>query len=173
MNIIRYIEKGYIIAEPLTVAELKLWMKITFTDDDVLIGELISSAREYLEQYTGLSLAQREITIVCDLEDDFTLPYGPAQSITSVSKRWSSSWVDADIDIDYEKIENIFRPYFAGMYKIVYVGGYSDLPFALEQDIKRLVSYGYQNRGINFSNENTSSVDFPKLNADLYRTNVI
>lgn len=173
MNIIRYIEKGYIIAEPLTIAELKSWMKISFTDDDVLIGELISSAREYLEQYTGLSLAQREITVVADIEDDFKLPYGPAQSITAVYKRWSSSWVDADIDVDYEKIEDIFRPYFVGMYKIVYVGGYSDLPYALEQDIKNLVAFGYQNRGINFSNENTSIVNFPRLNADLYKVNVI
>lgn len=173
MNIIRQIEKGYIIAEPLTVAELKSWMKISFSDDDVLISELISSAREYLEQYTGLSLAQREITCICDLEDDFDLPYGPVASITDVYKRWGSTWEDAEVDIDYEQIGDIFRVYFQGMYKIVYVGGYSDLPFALEQDIKNLVAYGYQNRGINFSNENSSIVDFPRLNADLYKKNFI
>lgn len=173
MNYIRNIEKGYIIAEPLTVAELKLWMKITFTDDDVLIGELISSAREYLENYTGLSLAQREITVVANVDDDFDLPYGPVQNITSVYKRWSNSWVEADVDVDYEQIEGIFRPYFEGMYKITYIGGYSDLPFALEQDIKKLVGYGYQNRGIIFSNERAGQASFPTLNADLYKKNII
>lgn len=173
MNYIRNIDKGYIIAEPLTVAELKLWMKISFSDDDVLIGELISSAREYLEHYTGLSLAQREITLIANVEDDMDLPYGPVQNITSVYKRWSQEWVEADVDIDYENIEGIFRPYFVGMYKITYIGGYSDLPFALEQDIKKLVGYGYQNRGIIFSNERAGQADFPTLNAHLYKKDII
>ena len=173
MNYIRNIEKGYIIAEPLTVAELKLWMKITFSDDDVLIQELISSAREYLENYTGLSLAQREITVIANVENDLELPYGPVQNITSVYKRWGNNWVEADIDIDYYDIEGMFMPYFLGMYKITYIGGYSDLPFALEQDIKNLVGYGYQNRGIIFSNERAGQANFPILNADLYKKNVI
>lgn len=42
--------------EPVTLAEAKAHLRIDSTDEDVLVGSLITSAREYVEEQTRLSL---------------------------------------------------------------------------------------------------------------------
>src|SRR5579872_3709233 len=48
-------------AEPLLVADVKNWLKIPdgVTKDDSLVSELIQSAREYVEGFTGRSLVNK------------------------------------------------------------------------------------------------------------------
>jgi len=43
--------------EPVTLAEAKADLRMTHSEDDVLIGRLIASARAIVEQWTGVSLA--------------------------------------------------------------------------------------------------------------------
>jgi uncharacterized phiE125 gp8 family phage protein len=52
---------GY--TEPLTLADAKSYMKIDFNDEDTLITTLITSAREQLESYLGLSLVEKNLTV--------------------------------------------------------------------------------------------------------------
>jgi uncharacterized phiE125 gp8 family phage protein len=40
-------------AEPVTLAQAKLYLRVDFDDDDTLITALITAAREYCEKYTG------------------------------------------------------------------------------------------------------------------------
>jgi hypothetical protein len=50
-----------------------------------LIGELITSARQRLEAFTGLSFIPKTYQIeICNLAGDFVIPYGPVTEIVSV-----------------------------------------------------------------------------------------
>ena len=43
-------------SEPIAQSEAKLFLKVDTSDDDALIGTIISSAREYVENFTGYQL---------------------------------------------------------------------------------------------------------------------
>ncbi len=43
-------------AEPVTLADAKNWLRVDVTDDDSLITSMITEAREYVENHTGLAL---------------------------------------------------------------------------------------------------------------------
>ena len=168
MNVIHSIKKYPIVAEPVTVSEAKAWMKISFNDDDVIIGNLISQSREYLENYTGISFGDREIEIVASIDKSYEIP-GPEIFIKNVYY-YEDEFVLSD---DYELIDDLFIPDYRGIWKIVYYAGYSQLPYDLKVDILKLTAYNYQNRGIIFSNDETEKASFPELNAGFYKRIVI
>lgn len=95
--------------EPVTSAEAKAWMKVDSTDDDTLIGNLITAAREAAEKYTRRAFITQTWKLTVDLGGnsldmalpdglyelpvsalygeiprEISLPYQPLQSITSV-----------------------------------------------------------------------------------------
>lgn len=76
--------------EPITLAEARSHLRIdafgsppSHPDDDY-IEELISSAREWTEDYLRRGLATKTIDIVFDSFDDIVIPLQPVQSITSI-----------------------------------------------------------------------------------------
>ena len=42
--------------EPVTLAEAKAFLRLDGSDEDALLGDLIATARDYLEMVSGLSL---------------------------------------------------------------------------------------------------------------------
>jgi hypothetical protein len=163
--------------EPVTLSEAKAAMKVAFTDDDTFITNLITASRLWLENYTGLAFGAKTQVVTADLEagEEWKIYGGPVTTISSVTfKSYVSS--DADtlvVDEDYYVTGDMFYPMYSGRYVITFVGGYTTLPSDLEEDIKKLTAWQYQNRGINLSNEATSLVDFPKLNSEFYKRVVI
>ncbi len=78
------------IKEPVSVYEAKLWNKIDYTEDDLLIGGiLISAARDYVESQTGRTIHEKTLEIALDCEpcgDYIELPRAtPLISVTSVT----------------------------------------------------------------------------------------
>lgn len=59
-------------SEPLTLDEAKAWLKVDHSDEDILIGLLITTARERCETITGLSLMTQQWLAY--------LPYWPIQT---------------------------------------------------------------------------------------------
>jgi len=90
-------------AEPVSLAALKLHLKVANTADDDLITNLGIAARESLEQYSGLSFGIK--TLVAYYEtygQNVTLPYGPLDSITSVvTKDADNTATTLTADSDY------------------------------------------------------------------------
>ena len=71
--------------EPLSVSSAKSHLRVDIADDDTLIGNLITAAREWCEQFCGVSFVQH--TYRADLVgfyDVMRLPMGPVQSITNI-----------------------------------------------------------------------------------------
>ncbi len=71
--------------EPITTAQAKSHLRVDISDDDTLIGGLITAARQHAELFCGRSFAQH--TYRADLSafnDQMVLPYRPIQSITSI-----------------------------------------------------------------------------------------
>lgn len=82
------------VIEPVTVSEVKAALNIDFADDDALIGEFITAARQYYEANTSLALLTQTLTHVLEgfPRQRPNNPLGliklfryPVQSLTSVS----------------------------------------------------------------------------------------
>jgi hypothetical protein len=157
--------------EAVTLREVKDYCRITGSDEDGMLSMMITACRRELEQYLGLSIVQKEITIEADLGHEWELPYGPVMTIDSVSRRTGT---DVDGLGEYETVEaenyfkqgNLFDPGY-GRHVIVYTAGflpndeqtvygysppvYGSGYFVLPQDIKlqllRLIAYRYEHRG--------------------------
>ena len=88
-------KSGQTLTEPVTTAEFKTFSGYSGTDQDSLISSLITSARQFLENETGLSCIPKSYQcefyrydVYFDELDQlgwFTLPFSPVTSITSVT----------------------------------------------------------------------------------------
>ena len=164
-------------SEPLSLTEAKRWLRVDFATDDDLIQNLIKSARVWLEQYTGITLTTKKYNTYLRLNAynvDIDLPYGPVTAINSIYDRVDYNVVTTDF---YEFYAGRLRIDFVGDFKITYTAGLGSCPDPLIEDMKRIVAWGYQNRGLNFASDTGSSiVGFPEpqtLNATGYKTVVI
>jgi len=72
-------------SEPVTLLEAKQYLRVLYDADDEVIEQLITQARQTLEQATNLSLVEQEITLVNDkYKDKFRIPYGPITAVTTI-----------------------------------------------------------------------------------------
>lgn len=132
------------ITEPVTLAELKAHIRVTFTDDDDYITMLINAARLAIERFTGLSLVAKTITAIIDNgEGNLELPYGPVTDDPVV------------LDSEGDTVEStvggaIFKwlktPYNMGL-NVSYAAGYEAVPGDLKLAIMHEAAYQYENRG--------------------------
>jgi len=86
--------------EAVTVQEAKLFCKVTGDGDDAIFSMLIRQARENMEMYCGVSLAEK--TLICEWDKlprngIIDLPYGPVKSITSVTLVYEGSDTADDV----------------------------------------------------------------------------
>lgn len=79
--------------EPVTLTEVKSALGVTYSDDDVELTDLIQSAREYIELYTGRRLMTQVLELSFDRWPSVEFPIGewPLQSIDSVKYDDASS----------------------------------------------------------------------------------
>lgn len=76
-----------VLIEPLTLAEAKAQLRVDSSDEDALIGSLISAVREKFEDETGRALAVRDITAYWDAwpcDSVFALPYYPVVGVSDL-----------------------------------------------------------------------------------------
>jgi hypothetical protein len=153
-------------AEPLTVAEAKAAMKVNFTDDDAFIGDLCTTSRLWLENFTGRQLGTKVIKLVVEMTagDWYELP-GPVQGLVSVT-------MDGDC-VDYKHYGDQIMVHYGGIHEILVQCGYTTVPEDYMTDLKRIVAWSYQNRGIDLSNEAATLTDFPELMTQYHKKLVI
>jgi len=73
-------------AEPLTLADAKVHLRVDHSDDDALITANITAARGHVEARTGTRLYTQTVSLKADDWSDLdSLPIAPVQSIASIS----------------------------------------------------------------------------------------
>ena len=136
-----------VIVEPITLTETKDFCKIDIGTDDDLITQLITSAREMCEDYTGIGFVVHNITANIDNPNGgIHLPYGPIRAINSVTNADDD---ELDIDDQYTisggEFKRLLTPKENNL-TVEYEAGYSTLPNRLKLALLNTVYYLYDNR---------------------------
>lgn len=155
--------------EPLTTAQAKSHLRVDISDDDTLIGNLITAAREWCERYCQQSFVQH--TYRADLPgfyDTVELPMGPVQSVSGITY-WDTSSPSAQqtlstavYAINNDVVRRNAGQSWESVYprvdavQITYTTGWKDtsspqgtgasLPWAVKQAMLLLIGDAYENR---------------------------
>jgi len=141
--------------EPVTIQEVKDYLRLEgfiddiespssdYDDDDEIISDLITSARQRLEAFTGLSFIPKTYQIeICNLAGDFVIPYGPVTEILGVEDT-SGTALTYTTTINLSKLKTPVQDDIV----IEYVCGYAVLPKGLKEAMMKEIAYRYTNRG--------------------------
>jgi len=154
--------------EPVDLQEMKDHLRVDTTDDDLMIGQLIKSAREYAEIATGRSF----INTTWEYKTDeyptkeggkIRLPKSPLSSVTSIvyTDTNGATQIEATsvYDVNTDHIVGYVVPAYNQSWSdarnktnsivVEFVAGYgasADVPEGARQAIKMLVSHWYEHR---------------------------
>lgn len=166
--------------EPITLDEAKNHLKVDSADDNTLIGNLITTARELAERETKRAFITQTWQLIFDLAPHMIeIPKPPLQSIESITiidTDGDETQIDED-DYVVDASENspgrvtpdlgLVWPYHRGFasfiveFKCGYGTKTTDVPTALRQGILQLIGYLYENRGTVEIPKSLKSMFFP------------
>ena len=141
-------------AEPITVNDMKAWLKVDFSTEDALITALITEVREHIEQFTGRSLVASTIvlTVYGEADEPVYLPFPDVDEITESlpdsitekggKRKYIILGTDAEYQITYKTLGNC--------------------PPGVKLAIKKAVAENYVNR------QNTTELTAVKLTDSTY-----
>lgn len=145
-------------AEPLTLAEVKNFLKIDSTDEDTYLTGLIQAARQAVEKYLGRALITQAINFkLDDINSRIPLWWAPVQSIERVKIYNKANAATTITNANYSLIDDclIFnddyvldaeeRTYYP--LEISYVAGYGDsaedVPAGIKQGLLEQIGSAY------------------------------
>lgn len=135
--------------EPVTLAEARNWIRVDYTVDDTIIGELITAAREDLEKLTGLSFGEKTLKVYwISFTKCMELPYGPIGEVSECID-------DEDEEVDFELKGLTFKKleaYSTEGLQVTYTAGYETLPKKLKYAILKMIAYLYEKRQFGIEN---------------------
>ena len=76
--------------EPVSLADLKAWLRLDGSDEDDLLASVLSAARLAVEEATGRRLVTQDWRLVLDVwppDGVLTLPLAPVQAVTALRVR--------------------------------------------------------------------------------------
>ena len=123
-------------SEPLTLAEMKSFLRVLHGEDDVLITSYITAAREKAESIMNRQLIEAEFTLYLDAtRGSITLPRPPFVELVSVQAYDGSTWNDVtEYDLDDKIVPAVLHvsswPTVSSdknSIKVVYRSGYADV----------------------------------------------
>lgn len=134
-----------VLVEPVTLQEMKDYLRISITEDDTVISQMITEARQWIEKRCGVLLIQRNVTAIVEVMNSIYLPYGPISKASVVVNNQYDELIDdpalSGLDGGFIALNGY------GMFTVTYLGGYTDCPQALKQALKAAVAFNYENRG--------------------------
>lgn len=148
-NVVTYIVAGSATptSEPVTLAQAKAWLRVTRDDENAIIAALITAARRICEAKVNKSFVPRTVTAI--LRNDLgniKLPYGPVNTVTSVSDSEDVALSSSDYNVSGIGDKRLGYPMWEYV-KVVYTAGYSALPENFKTAIKMQLAWMYTHRG--------------------------
>lgn len=158
-------------AEPVTLAEAKLHLRVDIDDDDDLIEALVAAAREYVERLCRpqVALISQTWKLVLDATpgDTVTLRPYPLQSVSSI-KTTSDAGVEATYSSSGYQVDTVSEPGRVRLksgyswpsttlqalngFEVSFVAGFgddpSDVPQQIRQAVLLLIGHWYENREV-------------------------
>ena len=152
-------------SEPITSDQAKTHLKVSGSDEDNLITNLIVAARQHAEKYLRKSLISQTWDLYLDEFEDVNYIFkGPIQSITHVKyydtsneeQTWDSSKYDADLVSEPARIivaDGYSYPSLRdkpNAVNIRFVAGYgdaADVPDQILQGMYLYITFLYEHRG--------------------------
>ncbi|GCD83673.1 hypothetical protein PTHTG4_27370 [Parageobacillus thermoglucosidasius] len=156
-------------SEPVSLQEVKNYLRIDHTEEDTFVQSLIVASRQYIEQLTRRSIAVQtwELTLDSFPNDEILIPLPPLKTINSITymkngmqqtlttyemdnvsepARLKGDWPDTDNVMNAVKIE--------------FIAGYDTCPEPLRQAMLLLISHWYENREIVSFNGALNNIPF-------------
>jgi len=141
--------------EIVSLADAKLYARITSSSEDSLFTALVTAARKWIEEYLNRSIVAKNIVITIFNDGTFSelLPYGNVTGLTKVERRYGplEPWVDVTNETgptcELQDGGKFFTVYPA-FYRITYTTVPDLSPLSqLQLANKQLVNFFYENRG--------------------------
>jgi len=133
-------------AEPVTLAEAKLKIRVSHAIEDAMIARMISSARKIIEDAAGISVITKQVKVwFSNKGGAYQLPYGPITSDITLYDDYTGT-ILTDKRIIGGNYPRITFPQIENM-RAEYTVGYTHVPVALKDAILDQLNYMYENRG--------------------------
>ena len=133
-------------AEPVTLAEAKLKIRVSHAIEDAMIARMISSARKIIEDAAGISIITKVVKVwFSNKGGAYQLPYGPITSAITLYDDYTGT-ILTDKRIIGGNYPRITFPQIENM-RAEYIVGYTHVPAALKDAILDQLNYMYENRG--------------------------
>lgn len=150
--------------EPVSSSEAKLHCRVDGSTEDTLITALITAARQFVENDTGLALITQTWSVYLDAwPNTLLLPHSPASAVTSITYT-DEDGVTATLDAAAYTVRTGFTPVRVvfdadalptvtladfGAITVTYTAGYgaaSAVPQPIRQAMLLLIGHWYRNR---------------------------
>jgi uncharacterized phiE125 gp8 family phage protein len=154
--------------EPLNLAEAKAHLRVDINDDDILISEYITSARQFAEGATRRAFVTQTWDFTLDgfPIDGIKIPIQPVTSVTYVqyvdtagNTQTFTEGTSPDVakyDVFTDRPRTLIVPKYnlvwpdtrvhPGVVTVRFVAGYTDVPEDLKQALRLLVGHQHENR---------------------------
>ena len=136
-----------VVNEPVSLDDVKSFLRIDFDTEDLLIKSLIKSARVYCEKYTGITFAPKKADMFINYQSGtIKLPVYPVTKVNEVnfiaSDGSESEVTFYTLSPDTINIDSLG----AGMYVVDIEYGYASLPDELKTGLLMAVGLLYAGR---------------------------
>ncbi len=131
-------------SEILAISEAKSFIRVDTSADDTIIGQMITQARIWCENYISRDIVAKNRTLyLASVNDRFVLPFSPVASISSITVEGTATTDYETYGLDDTIVSLNMLP--SKEVKVTYVtSGLSD--DLLKQAISQLVATYYDNR---------------------------
>lgn len=149
---------------------MKAYLKVSTTEDDTLIQEMLLEARFWVEKRCGISLFEKQITAIVEVMNEQELPYGPIQKDTIVVLNADGDTVAEPVLIGLDNGYISLRGY--GRFEVTYTAGMASVPEDLRGAIKAYVAFSYENRGDELDKSNQPFAVLARKKSNMYKRTI-
>jgi len=140
-------------AQPVSLDEAKLYLRVLHNDEDFLIESFIKAAVDKAEQITGRALSVRTYELYKNKVENTELPYPPLRAVNAVEVKDGDTYKAVEYVLDDKATPAVI--YIDGQdcsdincFKITFECGYDSVPEAIKQWILVQVATLYEHRSM-------------------------